>query len=276
MKQIAALVLGLFWFISAAAQSYSFGVLPQRSAVLTAQYWNPILAYVGSKSGVTLELVTRKTAQDYSAAEARGEFDFVYSNHIFAPSHAAAAYRVMARMAGAPIYGQIVVPQDSPLRWLHELQGKQVGFPNNNAFVGYMAPMAALIQAGMTVKPVFGGNQEGIMAQLRAGAIPAASVNSRVLQEYAAREGFQHRVLWNSEPYLNLPVAAHPRVPATVVNAVRAALIGMAADAPGLKILQASAAVIKQNAPWGFVAAQDGAYQNQREVYRIIWTKEGR
>ncbi len=136
--------------------------------------------------------------------------------------------------------------------------------------------MSALIQAGVTVTPVFGGNQEGIMAQLRAGRISAAGVNSRVMQEYAAREGFEYRALWTSEPYLDLPVAAHPRVPQAVVKAVREALIGMAADAQGLKILEASAAIVKQAPPFGFVAAREADYDKQRAVYRLIWKQEGR
>jgi len=277
MKPALPLIAGLLLGLAAqAVQAYTFGILPQRSAVLTAQYWNPILDYASKKSGVTLELGTRKSALEYSGAEARGDFDFVYSNHIFAPSHAAAGYRVIARPAGKPIHGQIVTPEDSPLRSLRELAGREVGFPNKNAFVGYMAPMTALILTGITVKPAFGGNQEGIMAQMRAGQIQAASVNSRVMQEYAAREGFKYRALWTSEPYLNLPIAAHPRVPAAAAQAVRDALIGMAQDPEGLKILKASAAVIKQKPPYGFVPAQDAEYRNQREVYRLIWKQEGR
>lgn len=276
MKRFAAAALFLLLMVSARAETYSFGVLPQRSAVLTAQYWNPILNYVGGKAGATLELGTRRTSQEYSDAEARGEFDFVYNNHIFAPSHAAAAYRVIARMAGKPIHSQIVVPRDSPVRSLGELEGREIGFPNKNGFTGYAAPMSALILARITVAPAFGGNQEGVMAQLRAGQIPAAGVNSRVMREYSVREDFKYRALWTSEPYLDLPVAAHPRVPTRVVKAVRDALAGMAADARGLEILKASAAVIKQEKPWGFVPADDAEYRNQREVYRIIWKKEAR
>ncbi len=259
-----------------AGMTYSFGVLPQRSATLTAQYWNPILKYVGDKCGVTLELGTRKSSQEYSEAEARGEFDFVYNNHIFAPSHAAAAYQVIARPAGDPIHSQIVVPEGSPLRALGQLEGREIGVPNKNGFTGYAAPMSALILAGVTVTPVFGGNQEGVMAQLRSGTIPAAGVNSRVMKEYAARENFKYRALWTSEPYLDLPVAVHPRVPAVLAQAVRDALIGMNHEAEGLKILKASAAVIKQQGPSGFVPAQDADYKNQREVYRILWKKEAR
>lgn len=259
-----------------AQTTYSFGVLPQRSAVLSAQYWNPILDYVTRKTGVTLELGTRRTALEYSEAEARGEFDFVYSNHILAPGHDDAAYRVIARIAGDPIRSQIVVPQSSTVKALGELEGREVGFANRNAFAGYAAPMAALIGAGVRVVPVFGGNQEGVMAQLRAGAVPAAGVNSRVMKEYAARERYAYRAIWTSEPYQNLPVAAHPRVPPAVVRAVQDALLGMATNAEGARILAASAAVIKQERPWGFVPALDAEYANQREVYRVTWKAEVR
>jgi phosphonate transport system substrate-binding protein len=277
MNRILAVVLYLFLAASAAAETtYSFGVLPQRSATLTAQYWNPILKYVGDKCGLTLELGMKKSAEEFSEAEARGEFDFVYSNHIFIPSHAVAAYRVIGRAAGEPIHGQIVVSDTSAVKNLHELNGRETGFPNKNAFVGYAAPMSALLLAGLTVTPVFGGNQEGVMAQLRAGSIPAAAVNSRVMKEYAARESFKYRVLWTSEPYLEIPVAVHPRVAEPVAKAVRDALIGMSHEAEGLKILKASAATIKQQVLPGFVPAQDADYKNQREVYRILWKKEAR
>jgi phosphonate transport system substrate-binding protein len=266
------LVTGAAW----AQASYSFGVLPQRSAVLTAQYWNPILDHAGARSGVKLELGIRRSAEEFSDAEARGEFDFVYSNHIFIPSHANAAYRVIGRMAGKPIHGQIVVPEASPVKSMRELAGREIGFPSKNAFAGYAAPMSALIKGGVSVTPVFGGNQEGVMAQLRAGTIPAAGVNSRVMQEYAARENFKYRVLWTSEPYLDMPVAVHPRVPEAVVKAVRNALLDMASDPEGLKILELSAAGIMQRAPLGFLPAKDVEYQNQREVYRVAWKKETR
>jgi len=277
MIRFAAVALYLLFAGPVLAQTtYSFGVLPQRSAVLSAQYWNPILDYVTRKTGVTLELGIRRTALDYSEAEARGEFDFVYSNHIFAPGHADAAYHVIARVAGDPIRSQIVVPRSSALKTLGELEGREVGFPNKNAFVGYAAPMAALVGAGIKVAPVFGGNQEGVMAQLRAGSVPAAGVNSRVMKEYAAREQYAYRAVWTSEPYQNLPVAVHPRVPPGVVRAVQSALLGMAANPEGARILAASAAVIKQERPWGFVPALDAEYANQREVYRVVWRAEAR
>jgi phosphonate transport system substrate-binding protein len=255
---------------------YSFGVINLRSVTLTAQYWNPILEYVSKMSGVPLELRMGKTSQETSDAEMRGEYDFVYNNHIFAPSHAAAGYRPIARAAGKPIRSQIVVLEGSPIHSLRELQGKEIGFPNKNGFTGYAAPMSALIEAGVEVAPVFAGNQEGVMGQLKAGLIPAAGVNSRVMHEYSVRENFKFRALWTSEDFFDIPIAVQPRVPAQEAKAVRDAFVGMANDPEGLRILNTSAAVIKQEPPYGFVPAQDSEYQNQREVYRSTWKKEAR
>lgn len=254
----------------------SFGVLNQRSATLTAQYWNPILAYVGKRSGITLELRMGKSAPETTAMTARGEFDYVYSNHIFTPAIAHNGYRVIARPVEELIEGQIVVPADSPIRMLNELAGKEVGFPSATAFVGYAVPMNELLQRGIQVKPVFAGNQEGIMGQLKAGRVVAAAVNSKIMRDYGLREQFRYRVLWSSEGYLNLPIATHPRIPKEEYEVVAAIFAAMADDPEGQRILAASGAAIGQQPPYGFVRASNHDYENYMKYYRTTLVKEFR
>ncbi len=256
------------------AQDYSFGVLSQRSAVLTAQYWNPILDYVEKRSGVRLTLKLARTAPDSNAATERGEYDFVYSNTIFQPKMAEANYQVILRPRAEAIRGQIVTLADSPIQRLEELQGHEVGFPSLAAFVGYAVPMNQLLHEGIEVTPVFGGNQEGIMGQLKVGRVIAAGVNSLVMRAFAAREGVEYRVLWQSDEFLNLPINAHPRVPPTVVERVRAALDGMDADPEGAAILAASAQVIGQKGDLGFRASSQEDYHSYIEFYRTTLVKD--
>ncbi|HET6720098.1 MAG TPA: phosphate/phosphite/phosphonate ABC transporter substrate-binding protein [Rhodocyclaceae bacterium] len=248
--------------------TYRFGVIPQRSAVLAAQYWNPILKYVGSKTGLGLELRIAKTAPEHAAMIGRGEYDLIYSNHQFKPENDGQGYRVFARPLDGDMSGQIVVLAHSPLQSLADLEGKEVVFPSEVAFVGYTVPMDALARAGVKVKPLFASNQEGAMGQLRAGRAVAAGVNSKVMQDYAKREGLGYRVLWSSESYLNIPLAAHPRVASKDLAAIQSAFVDMAADPEGQRILQASAALIRQDPPFGFVATSNRDYDNQRRVYR--------
>lgn len=264
------IALPLFWLAATAArgESYSFGVLNQRSPTLTARYWNPILEYVGQKAGVTLTLTMGKDVQETFAMTARGEFDFIYSNHIFQNETAAVGYKVILRPEEEAIQGQIVVGEASLIHSIGELAGKEVGFPSASAFAAYSLPMDHLVRSGVQVRPVFAGNQEGVMAQLKSGAIVAAAVNSAIMRDYAARNGFRYRVLWSSQSYLNLPIAAHPRVPVKVVERVRQVLDDMSDNQEGLAILKASAEIIRQPPPYGFRAASDKDYANYRKFYK--------
>lgn len=246
----------------------SFGVLNQRSEALTARYWKPILTYISKKSGVRLELKMGKTAMDSFRMAGNGEFDYLYSYHIFAPVNLKAGYRVFAKPATVSVQGQIVVPAESHISSLHELQGKKVGFPNTAAFLGYAVPMQALQQKKIKVEAIFSGSQEETISQLKAGQIIAAGVNSLVMRDYAAREKFQYRVIWSSECYQNLPIAAHPRISEREMKAVQKAFLGMASDPKGMQILRQSAGIIQQKSPFGFVLAEQQEYRNYLEYYR--------
>lgn len=251
-----------------AAESWSFGVLSQRSAVLTAQYWNPILDYVQRTTGVALELKIARSAPESNEDTAKGLYDFVYSNAIFQPRMVRANYQVILRPKGDAISGQIVTLENSPVKTLKALNGQPVGFPSPDAVVGYAVPMDALLRQGIAVVPVYGGNQEGIMAQLKAGRVVAAGVNGQLMQTYAAREALTYRVLWESQAFLNLPIAVHPRVPKAVVDVVRQAIDGMEANAEGRRVLEATARAIGQKPPYGFRMSSPADYRNYQDFYR--------
>jgi phosphonate transport system substrate-binding protein len=256
-----------------AREPVSFGVISHRSPTLTAQYWNPILRYVSEKSGVPLQLKVAKTGPEHSAMVGRGEFDFLYSNHNFIKGIDAAGYKVFARPIEAAVKGEIVVLSDSPIRSLADLQGKEIVFPHGAAFLGYHLPMDALLRMGIQVKPLFAGNQEGAMGQLKARRTVAAGVNSQVMREFAKRENLEYRVLWSSEEFLNIAISAHPAIAKEKVQAVRDALLKMAEDPEGAKVLAASAEIIKQKPPLGFIAANDTEFDNLRRFYKTTLVK---
>lgn len=257
-----------------AGHAYTFGVLSQRSAVLTAQYWNPIIDHIQKKTGVLLALKVARTAPESNDAIERGEFDLVYSNTIFQPRMAAANYQVILRPREEAITGQIVTLEDSPVKSLKDLGGREVGFPSLAAFVGYAVPMDQLLREKINVTPLFGGNQEGIMGQLKTGRVVAAGVNGQVMKSFAARENIRYRVLWESQTFLNLPIAAHPRVPKAVVESVKAAIDSMDSDPDGMQILEASAKLVGQQAPLGFRASSPADYQSYADFYKHTLVKD--
>lgn len=261
--------------MAADGQAYYFGVLNQRSIGLTARFWNPILEYVSARSGVPLALRMGKTAVETTDMTVRGEFAFVYTNHLFTPSRVKLGYRVIARTNTPSIRATIIVPESSPLTSLKALEGKAVAFPSREAFVGYWVPMDALMRAGVKVRASYAGNQEGTMAQLQAGTVEAAAVNALELESYARRAGFRYRALWTSEGYHNLPIMANPSVPAAKAEAVRKAFVEMSRDPEGARILQASSEVLKLPEPIAFVPASDADYANYRRFYQTTLVKAG-
>jgi len=254
--------------LAAAQQSYSFHVLNQRSIALTAQYWNPILTYVGRKSGVPLELKLTKTAQEGNLIAEKLGYDFLYTNHFFTTERDRLGYKVIARPAGPGIRSQIVVPEDSPIQTLQDLNGKDVAFVTPDGFTGYWLPYDALLRSKVKINVVFTGNQEASSAQLRVNKVAAAGVNSSVMARYGRRESFAYRALWTSEIYQDLCIMANPKVPSEKVAAVRAAFINMVKDPEGRKVLEAGADLLKSTGELGFVAAENKDYDNYRKFYR--------
>src|ERR1700704_736169 len=256
-----------------AQQAYAFNVLNQRTIALTAQYWNPILTHVSKASGVPLELKLAKTAQEGNAIAEKGGYAFLFPNHFFPPERDRLGYKVIARPAGPGIRSQIVVPEDSPIQTLQDLNGKDVAFVSPDAFAGYSLPMDALLRAKVKINVVFTGNQEASSAQLKINKVAAAGVNSSVMARYGRRESFDYRALWTSEIYQDLCIMANPKVPADKVAAVRAAFINMAKDAEGRQILEAGADLLKSNSELGFATAENRDYDNYRKFYRTTQVK---
>lgn len=258
---------------AAAEQAYAFNVLNQRTIALTAQYWNPILTHVSKKSGVPLELKLAKTAKEGNAIAEMGKYDFLYTNHFFTPERDRLGYKVIARPAGPGIRSQIVVPVDSPIRSLEDLNGKEVAFVTPDGFTGYWLPMDALLKAKVKPNVVFTGNQEASSAQLRINKVAAAGVNSSVMARYGRRESFEYRALWTSDIYQDLCIMANPKVPAGQVAAVKAAFINMVKDPEGRRILEAGADLLKSTGELGFVAAENRDYDNYRKFYKHTQVK---
>jgi ABC-type phosphate/phosphonate transport system substrate-binding protein len=83
------------------------------------------------------------------------------------------------------------------------------------------------------------------------------------------RKGIQVKV----HKYLSLALSPLPSVPADMVKAVREALLKMADDPEGARVLAASADVLKQAQPLRLVASKDSEFDNMRKFYRTTLVK---
>lgn len=246
---------------------YYFSPVNQYGINLTAAYWNPLIAYVSAKSGVTLNLKIGRTSADTTSFVLMQEVDFVFTNHLFSPEREKLGFKVFGRRDTAPISGQVVVPADSAITDLAQLANQDVGFPGPEAFVAYKVPYANLLARGINVNVVFAGNMDGALAQMFSGRVKAVGGNSQLIAGYAAREGRKYRVLWTSEKYHDLALMASARVPEADRKAVAAAFIGMARDPAGRDILKSAEGMVGIEGPGYFVASDGSEYASYRKFF---------
>lgn len=250
------------------AEGYRFSPVNQFDIKLTAEHWNPIIQYVSEKSGVKLTLKLGRTSQDTTSYVLAQEVEFVFTNHLFSPEREKLGWRVFGRRQLPPIYGQIAVLADSPITSLEQLRNQEVAFPGPEALVAYKFPYAHLQSKKIDIKPVFGGNMNGALAQLISGKVQAVGANSQLLAGYAAREKKQFRVLWSSEPVYDLALMASGKVPDKDVKAIADAFFGMDDDPKGRAILHQTSALVGLPADAIFVPSNGSEYGAYRRFYQ--------
>jgi phosphonate transport system substrate-binding protein len=250
------------------AAVYRFSPVNQYGIALTAAYWNPIIAHVAEKSGIKLQMKIGRTSADTTAYVLAQEVEFAFTNHLFSPEREQLGWRVFGRRQVPPMHAQIIVMADSPVKDLSQLQGKEVAFAGPEALVSYKFNAAQLLARKVDFKTVFGGNSDGSLAQLWAGKVAAAGVNSQLAEGYARREGKAYRVLWSSAPVHDLPLVVSSKVPEKVQKAVARAFIGMHDDPAGREILHQASTQVGLTAEAYFVASDGSEYGAFREFFR--------
>jgi phosphonate transport system substrate-binding protein len=249
---------------------YNFSPVNQYNLNLSASFWNPIIKYVSEKSGVNLTLKLGRTSADTTSYVLTQEVDFAFTNHIFSPERVKMGWKVFGRRNAPPIEGKIVVPADSPIQNLLQLEGQEVVYPGPEAFIAYKVPSAELARQKITTSAVFAGNMDGAFSQLLSGKAQAMGVNSQLLSGYAEREGKSFRVLWTSPPFNDLALMASPRVSAKELDAVAKAFFDMPQDAYGSKILREATELVHAEAPITFIPATEADYASYRDFYKNL------
>lgn len=245
-----------------------FSPVNQYGIELTASYWNPIIDYVSSKSGVKLQLKIGRTSADTTAYVLANEVEFVFSNHLFSPERDHLGWKVFGRRDTPPLASQIVVLADSPIQKLEQLANLPVAFPGPEALVAYKFSYAQLLNRKIPVEVVFAGNMDGAFAQLASGKAKAVGANSQLTEGWSKRENKPVRVLWQSEPLYDLALMASKKVSPKDLQAVSKAFIEMGKDPQGQRVLAAAAELVKLPAGTAFAASNGSEYGTYRSFYQ--------
>ncbi|WP_459867184.1 phosphate/phosphite/phosphonate ABC transporter substrate-binding protein [Endothiovibrio diazotrophicus] len=218
---------------------YQFGVVPQFEPRHLAAIWVPILEELERRTGFDFVMSGSPRIPDFERDFRRGRFDFAYMN----PYHSLVAaetqgYEPLVRDGGRSLYGILVVPKESPIHTLAELQGRTVAFPAPNALGASLLIRADLEQLhGVAVEPLYVKTHSSVYTNVLLGRAAAGGGVMSTLRQQKPEVRDALRVLYKTREMAPHPVVAHPRVPAADRQAVRRAFLDMAATEAGAALL---------------------------------------
>jgi len=217
---------------------YHFGVVPQFGQRKLFSIWMPILQMLEAETGLKFKLVGSEQISAFEDKFSAGEFDFSYMN----PYHAVLANRVQQYMpiirdGARKLQAIIVVKNDSPIRSVNELMGKEVAFPSANALASLLSRAELLRKHGVKIKPRYVKTHSSVYIHVAQGLISAGGGVESTLKQQKPEITKLLRVLYRTHTQNPHPIVAHPRVPDNHVKQVQAALIAMSQRKDGQKLL---------------------------------------
>lgn len=235
-KFLAACVLGCAAGAVLAAE-YSVGVTPQFERRQLFAVWTPVLAELERRIGHKFKLIITPDIPEFERHYNAGVFDFAYMNPYLVIENPQ-GYQPLVRDA-TPIFGIIVVRKDSAARSPADLNGAEIAFPAPNAIGASLLIRAELMRKfKIGFKPVYVKSHTATYLSVVQGLTAAGGGVQKTLDEQKDSVREQLRVLHRTKSFPTHPVAAHPRVPFEVREAVREAFLGMAASADGAQLLK--------------------------------------
>lgn len=236
LRLIAA--AGLAISAHAAAQTYTFAVVPQFDQRTLFAIWKPIVDELERRTGDSFKLVATLTINDFQRNLSLGAFDFVYANpyHIMKIS-SSQGYIPLVRDEAA-LRGVLVVRKDSPIQHISELDGKTVAFPSPNAIVSSLLIRADLSHLyKTTVNPLYVKTHSSVYIHVVNGLTAAGGGAEKTLHEQDASVRDALRVLYTTREMPSHQIAAHPRVNKALRGKVQRALLEMGSTQKGQELL---------------------------------------
>lgn len=225
--------------LHAEARVYTLAVVPQHPSLIIHRNWQPLLKRLQQDTGLQFRLKTYNGFRQFLAALHRGEPDFSYlAPYHLVLAHRAQGYQPLLRDESRQLVGLLLVRKDSPLRSVHELDGKTIAFPSPNAFAASLYMRYWLHKTvGIDFTPRYVGTHDNVYRHIVRGKVHAGSgVNTTLSSQPESLK--QHlRILYDVPGVIAHPLAVHPRVPEKIQKQVQAAVLELKNTPAGRQLL---------------------------------------
>lgn len=217
----------------------TFALVPQQSATKLAIKWGPVLKYLSDKTGYKIEFKTAKNIPIFEERCSAGEYDIAYMNpYHYIHFHNSPGYNVFAREDLKALKGILVVQKDSPYQEFSNFSSTTLAFPSPAAFAASIVTRAKLSALGIPFTPQYVASHDSVYKGVAKGLFPAGGGIPRTFNNLDKETKDQLQIFWTSKEYTPHAFAAHPRISKEIVTTLQQAMLQMATDPEGKKLLE--------------------------------------
>ncbi len=219
--------------------TYTVGVVPQFEQRKLYRIWQPVIKALEARTGFRLKMMGSPKIPAFEKHFLAGEYDFAYMN----PYHVLKAnqhqgYLPLVRDGSRRLRGVLVVPKDSPLQSVQELNGRLLAFPAPNALGASLLMRSDLGRVhGISFVPRYVQTHSSVYLNVLLGQVAAGGGVRSTLEAQPDKIKSRLRVLYQTRTVAPHPFVAHPRVPESHQRRMRQALLSLARTDEGQALL---------------------------------------
>ena len=215
---VVFVLLNLFLFMGYAhaketIKTFSFGIVPQQSAMVLAKKWIPILKALEAETGFKFVFGTDSTIPEFETKLSKKAYDFAYMNpYHYTVFHEISGYQSFAKQANKLLTGILVVTKNSPIQTLKDLQGYTIAFPAPAAFAATVIPQATLEEMGINIQSKYVSSHESVYKNVSYENFVAGGGIERTFNNTNTKIKKNLRIIWKSKGYTPHAFASSPTV----------------------------------------------------------------
>jgi phosphonate transport system substrate-binding protein len=262
---VMSLVLATF---ARGGEPLRFGVVSFYNPHLMYLKYQPLMDYLSQQTGMQWELAISPTYDEAVQDLCAGRTAVAYLGpvtYVRAHELCGAVPVVRLQTRGAPSYRSVIlVRQDNPIRSLKELAGSRFGFGAPLSTSSHLLPRLMLLEAGLVpgrdVECRYYWHHERAAKAVVSGEVQACGVRDLAGEKFL-RSGL--RVLAQSEPIPNFPIALGPKSPPGTQESIVRALVTVPAQDRSVQALMAS---WDEELAGGFAVSTDAEFSGIRAM----------
>lgn len=249
-----------------------FGILPRDNPVTSYGRYQPLMDYLGRATGEKFELHLEKTYQDVVSSIGQGTVSFA----LLGPLTYLDSYKrfdtppiARSRTSRGETFFRSVIVSDAggSIREIAQLVDKKFAFGPLWSTSGNLIPRYMLAWAGIHLENLQEyrnyGYQDTVAKKIISKEFDAGAISLTTAERYLP---YGLKIIATSDPIPTGPVVVSPKTPHLLMKKVQQALLAMAGEEEGRKVL----AKLDPELQGGFVAASDADYAGIRRMINDV------